>query len=337
MKITILGTGAYGLSLAMMFAENETNDITTWSKFKEEADYLRENNKHEKVLPGIVLPSKLRYTSEMNLAIKGADIIVIATPTQFVDATCKELATMYNGAHICIASKGIEQETGLFGNEILEKYIKTKKVCVISGPSFAIDIANYSPIGLSLGSMNKRTTDAMLKTLECKTLKLHPTRDVLGIEICGAIKNVMAIASGILDGMNMSESTKAMFITEALHDIKRLIMQLGGKKTTITALAGIGDLILTCTCTKSRNFSFGRLIGEKVSKEEVEQYKNETTIEGLYTLVSIKKLADRKKLSIPIIEVLHSIIFDNKDPETLIDFLTRKEKQRTYTKVKKTK
>ena len=324
MKIAIIGTGAYGLSLSLMFNENNC-DIMMWTKLESELNELQTNHSNERVLPGIKIPENIRFTNNMKVAIADRDLIVIAVPAAYVDNVASELKNhITKTQHICIATKGIENDTCLFVNDVLQKYIKTKKVAVISGPSFAIDIAKKVPIGLSLGTTNKKTERILKKTLQNKYLKLRTTSDILGIEICGSIKNVIAIAAGMLDGMGLPESTQAMFITESLHDIKELIKALGGDGKTILSFAGFGDLLLTSTSTKSRNFSFGKMIGENQPKELIEEYQKNTTIEGLYTLKSIHKLIKNKKVKIPIIDLIYNIVFNGYDCSNLQTFLINK-------------
>ena len=178
----------------------------------------------------------------------------------------------------------------MFVADIFRRHVKTKKYAIISGPSFAVDIVTNCPIGLSLASENKKTRMTVKKALESDSIKLRETRDVIGVEICGSIKNVIAIAAGMLDGMGYPESTQAMFITESLHDIKELISNLGGDRKTILSFAGFGDLLLTATSKKSRNFSYGYMLGAKKSKEEINEYVSKTTTEGIYTIQSIYKL-----------------------------------------------
>lgn len=324
MKVTILGTGAYGLALANMFNQNN-NDIILWTKFKEEKEKLEKERK-VKSLPNVILPDNFKYSCDMEEAIKDRDLIVIAVPAGAVNEISKELAKYYNKKqHICIASKGIEQNSCLFVADVLTKYIKTKKLAVVSGGTFAIDMFNNCPLGLSLATRNKETEIILKRSLQNKYLKLRTTNDIVGIEICGSIKNVIAIASGMLSGMGYPDSTSCMFITEALNDIKNLINALGGNKKTILSFAGFGDLLLTCTSVKSRNFTLGKMIGEKREKKEIEEYINNTTIEGLYTLKSIHKLLRKKKVKMPIIDLIYNIIFKDTDPEKLAKFLIEKE------------
>ena len=324
MKIAVLGAGAYGLALAQMIDVNK-NEVVIWTKFDEEKKMLEKEHANLKALPGIKLKDEFQYTTNMQETVTGARLILIAVPAGFVDDISRELKRyITKDQHICLGQKGIEQGTCLFVTDVLKKYIKTSHIAVISGPSFAIDIANKVPIGLSIGTKNKETLNIVKEVLENDTLKLRATKDILGIEICGSIKNVIAIASGMIAGMNLPESTQAMFITESLNDIKNLIRALGGSKKTILSFAGFGDILLTCTSKKSRNFTLGYLIGSKGSKEEIEAYKATTTIEGLYTLKSIYKLLNNKKVNMPIINLIYDIIFKNKEPNLLLKFLIEK-------------
>ena len=323
MNITILGAGAYGLALATMVNENNHN-ITIWTKIDSELKELKEKHTNSRVLPDFILPNNFKYTNDLQKAVKDTDLIIIAVPAGFVDNVSKELNKYYNNQPICIASKGIEQDTCLFVDDVVKKYIKTDKIAVISGPSFAVDIIKKVPIGLSLATKNEDAKKVVIKALQNKYLKLRVTDDVVGIEICGSVKNIIAIAAGMIDGMGLPESTQAMFITEALHDMKEIIKSLDGDKNTILSFAGFGDLLLTATSIKSRNFRFGKMIGEKTPSEIIEQYKSTTTIEGLYTLKSIYKLLDNKKVNIPIINLIYDIIFNDKDPEEIKDFLIKK-------------
>lgn len=325
MKVAMIGTGAYGLSLALMF-HKKVDNIVLWTKFVEEKELLEENLGNDKVLPNIKIPKDILITNDFEAAIMDANLIVIAVPAAFVEDIGQLLkGKLKNHQHICIASKGIERDTCSFVHDILLRNVETNNLAVISGPSFAIDIANNNPVGLSVATKSYETAKLLKEILQNDTLKLRVTEDIIGVEICGAIKNVIAIASGILSGMGYSESTQAMFVTESLHDIKELIDALGGNKNTILSYAGVGDLILTATSTKSRNFRLGTLIGKRTSREEVDEYMNHTTIEGLYTLKSIYQLLGDKKVDMPIIDLIHEIIYGTTPPEDLVTFLMEKE------------
>ena len=320
MKISILGAGAFGLALASIFKENN-NDVTVWSRFEEEVASLREKNTNEKI-KNIKLPSGIKYTSNLKDTVESSELLVIAIPAEFVDDLVKQLKTLVKKQYILIASKGIENDTFSFLEEVVRRGINTRKIAVISGPTFAIDIVKSYPVAFTLASRSWMTREVIKKTLINSHVKVRPSRDVVGVEVCGAIKNVISIASGMIEGMNYPESTKAMFITESLHDLKNLIKALGGNKKTILTFAGFGDLLMTATSTKSRNFTFGKMFGENRSKEEIEKYKKETTIEGLYTLESIYNLIKKKKVYMPIIYLIKDIVDGKKEAKTLIDLLT---------------
>ena len=320
MKISILGAGAFGLALASIFKENN-NDVTVWSRFEEEVASLREKNTNEKI-KNIKLPTGIKYTSNLKDTVESSELLVIAIPAEFVDDLVKQLKTLVKKQYILIASKGIENDTFSFLEEVVRRGINTRKIAVISGPTFAIDIVQNYPVAFTLASRSWTTREVIKKTLINSHVKVRPSRDVVGVEVCGAIKNVISIASGMIEGMNYPESTKAMFITESLHDLKNLIKALGGNKKTILTFAGFGDLLMTATSTKSRNFTFGKMFGENRPKEEIEKYKKETTIEGLYTLESIYNLIKKKKVYMPIIYLIKDIVDGKKEAKTLIDLLT---------------
>ena len=263
MKIAILGCSAYGIALAEMFSLNNC-EITMWTKFEEELLDLQKNKTNTKVLPNFKLNDDIKYTTDLKEAINGKNLIVIAIPVKFVSPIILELkGIIKKRQHICIASKGIEQGSLLFINSIIKQNIHTKKIAVISGGSFAVDMVCHVPIGLSLATKNYQTEKLIIKTLQNKYLSLVPTKDIFGVEMYGAIKNVIAISSGMIDGLGLPESTKCMFITKSLNDVMNLIYNLGGNKKTILTYAGLGDLLLTCTSPKSRNYSLGRMYGEK--------------------------------------------------------------------------
>ena len=323
MKVGLLGTGAYGMALSSILIDNNC-DITMWTKFEEEKNLLDETRQNEKLLPNFKISEKIKITTSIEECIKDKELLIIAIPAAFVENLTYRMQPFIKNQHIIIATKGIEQESGLFINQIVEKNLNTKNVGVISGPSFAKDIVSKMPIGLSIASKKKKTRELAKQALQNKYIKLRETTDVIGVEICGAIKNVIALAAGMLSGLNASDSTKAMLITEAMNDMEEILFAFGAKKRTVNSYAGIGDLLLTCTSEKSRNYSFGKMLGQNKSKEEIKQYIDNTTIEGFYTLESIYKLLKHKKVSIPIINLIYDIAVEGLTPEELLTFLVEK-------------
>ncbi len=325
MNIGIIGTGAYGLALAIQFNENRKNTVRAWTKFESEKDEIVTYGENRKVLPGVKIPNDIEISTNLEYVIKNSDIIVIAVPAAFVGDVSSEIKKYYRrNQQFVLASKGIERGTCQFVDEIFRKHIKTKNYCVISGPSFAVDIVTDCPIGLTIASERKKTIKIVRRALENETIRLRESNDIIGVEICGSIKNVIAIAAGILDGMGYPESTQAMFITESLNDIKELISKLGGNKDTILTYAGFGDLLLTATSKKSRNYTYGMMIGKKLPQEEIDDYVRTTTIEGLYTIQSIYKLLKHKKVRMPIINLIYDVINEKKSVSALPKFLITK-------------
>lgn len=322
MKVGMLGAGAFGLALSHILIKNK-NDVDVWTYSEEECKILNETKKSDK-LDKYTIPNELRFTTNLEETVNGKDLIVIAVPAFAFEDVVKQL-TKYikKNQPVLIATKGIQQNTCLFLNDVFSKYLKNS-IAVISGPTFAVDMVKNSPIGFSLATKSHKTEMIVRKCFENSTTKFRRTKDIVGIEICGSIKNVMAIASGMLEGMGVTDSTRALFLTESMNDIKELINALGGKKKSILSFAGFGDILMTCTSKNSRNFSFGYLIGGGASKEEIDNYLKNTTIEGMYTLKSIHKLVRRKKVKMPIINLIYDIIEGRKDKEEMLKFLITK-------------
>lgn len=323
MKVAILGCGAYGLALASILIKNKV-DVTMWSYKEEEKDKLIKTRKSDK-LKNYKISECINFSNNMNEVVSGKDLVVIAVPTFSFESTVIKLKECIDKRQpVLIATKGIQQDTCLFLHDVFKKHCKNK-IAVISGPSFAVDIIREVPIGLSLATKHNSVELLVRECFENELTKFRRTNDIIGVEVCGSIKNVMAIASGMLEGMNATPSTKALFLTESMNDIKELLFALGGKKKTILSFAGFGDILMTSTSSSSRNFSFGCLIGEGKSKQVIDNYLKETTVEGMYTLQSIHKLVKKKNVKMPIINLIYDIINGKKDKEEILSFLIEKQ------------
>ncbi len=312
MNITILGSGAFGLALAKSFLIN--NHITIWSKFEKEVNSLKEKYK------------EYTFTSNIENALSTSDIIVIAIPIEYINTTLIEIKPYYKKGFILIASKGIETKTHQFAYEIIEKTFPNTPYGILSGGTFAKDIMEENIMGITLSTNFKNVEIIAKKVLNHHILKVELSKDNIGVSICGAIKNTMAIAFGILDGANYKESTKFMYLTEAILEIKRIISLLGGNENTILSYAGIDDIMMTCTSSKSRNYTFGNMIGRNKSKKEIEDYKNNTTIEGLGTTKAIYHLLKERKINSSLINIIYKILYENENKELLINYLKTIEK-----------
>lgn len=323
MNIAILGTGAYGIALALKF-HNNNNTVKMWTKFKDEKDEIIKKRENERVLKGTIIPEDILVSCDIEEVCKDANLIVIAVPASYVKDVSLLLKDVYKkDQYFLIAAKGIDRDESLFVADVFRKNIKTYKYGVISGPSFAVDMVKDCPIGLTIASEHKKTRKLIIKALDQKLIDLEETSDVIGVEICASIKNVIAIASGMLNGLGYPESTDAMFLTKAINNIKELIQKFGGDKKTVLTYAGFGDLLLTATSKKSRNFTYGQMIGQRKSPKEIEKYVYSTTIEGLETVKSIYVLLKRKKIKMEIIDLIHDIVETDKDVGELPKFILK--------------
>lgn len=319
MKICILGAGAYGLALALAFNRNN-NQVTVWTKIEKEKEEIITTRRNQKVLPDVIIPNDIMITTDLS-CVQSSDLIILAIPINFFRSTCLELKNYVDVTNsFCIATKGIENQTNEFCHQILNSIIPTNDIAILSGPTFAIDLANNSPCGLTVATNSKRVFNILKDTLESTTLKIELSNDIIGTEICGSIKNIMAILAGMLDGLNATETTKSLFYQEAIYEIRNLIVNFNGNKETAYLLCGIGDLILTCTSNKSRNFTLGNLIAT-ADHDTVLNYIKNNTVEGYYTLISIYQLLTTMNIKSPLIEMLYQILFEKRNKVDLFNIL----------------
>ena len=314
MKITIIGTGAYSLGIGLMLSKKDNNEIVLWTENKDNEIEFNSTHKLQHIFKNVYFPNNIKITSSYEDALKDTKLIFLITGAKYIQDVCNNIKPFYKDTPICIASKGIHDDTLSTLSTVVKNILKTKNICVISGPTFAIDLINNEPTALAIAGYNKKTINLVKINLQNDTLKLRVSGDIIGIELCGSIKNVIAIASGIIKGLGYSESTQAFLINESVHDIKNILYALGGS----------GDLLLTCTSTKSRNYSFGYIIGKNNNKKEKEKYLNNNTVEGYYALDSIYKLLKKKRVKIPLITLIYDIVMNDKDPRSLATFLITK-------------
>lgn len=323
MKIAIIGTGAYSFAMAKVLSQK--NQITMWTESVENIEKFKSDEYLDGIIKGYKLSKNIIISTSFKETLENAELVIIMVAAKFVSSVMKNAKEyLKKDIPIAVCSKGIDQTSCAFLHEIILKEFKTRHLAIISGPSFAIDVASFDPIALALATKSSLARETILKAFKDTSVKLRPTKDIIGLEICGSIKNVIAIASGIISGIGYSDSTLAFLITESLHDIKALIKALGGKGKTVITYAGIGDLLLTCSSSKSRNFSLGVLIGNGAKQEEIQNYLKTTTVEGFYTLESISKLLNKKNVKIPIINLIYKITIEGENPKSLVEFLMKK-------------
>lgn len=316
MKIGIIGTGAYAIALSSLL-ENKNYDITMWTKLENEYDELINNHTNLKVID-YKINENIKFTMNIN-DFCDKDVIILAIPAKFIKNTILEFKNYYKNQHILIATKGIEEENKQFINDFLEKELNTDKIACISGPSFANDVIKKDLIGLTIASKNMESLN-IFKDLfsNISYLDIDLTNDIIGCELCGILKNIMAIISGILEGLNLSKSANSKFLTDASLEIQKIIEKLGGEEKTFNRYAGFGDFILTCTSHESRNYTFGYLIGKG---EDFNTYQNNNTIEGLDNLNSIYEILKENNIKSDLIDILFEIVYLSKPKEEIIEYL----------------
>ena len=305
MNILVIGAGAYGLALSNILSDK--NNILVYSKLEEEINTLKKT----KSFQDIKLSDNINYTNKKE-KIKNIDIIVLALPTQFIKEELEDLKEYIKNKPIISASKGIHNNK--FVSEIVKEILPTNDIYALSGASFAIDTIKKQPIILTLAGKN---TKLLKQIFNEKYIKIEETKDIIGTQVCGTIKNTFALASGILEGLNTSDSTKAALMTKIINETKKIIKKLSGKEETLLLSCGVGDIILTCTSKKSRNFTLGYMIGKK---ENIKDYIEKQTIEGLESLKYFHKNLNEYS---EIIDILYNIIYKNSDPQEIIKYITK--------------
>lgn len=320
MKVGILGCGAYGLALSDVVNKNN-HEITMWTKFIEEKRLLETARKNEAALKDYILPEKIKITNSIEECMREKDLLIIVIASQFVSELVKEMKKYYKDQHILIASKGIDNATQLLLHEIVKQHIKTDKVAVLSGPSFAKDLIKQEPTGLSLASENKETQNVVGNIMSTEYIDLSLTTDIKGVEICGAIKNVIAISIGILDGLKVNQSTKYMYLTKIMMSLQEVLLEMDLNPQSLISYSGIGDILLTCHSENSRNYSYGKMLGQKENCEEIDKYKSSNTIEGIATSITFNKILNNKNIKNRTFETINDIILGIKKPESIIENL----------------
>lgn len=310
-KIVILGSGGFGLSLAVMAEHCGGHDVTVWSKFQSEIDDIRTHGEHTQKLPGVPISESIAMTSDIS-CIKGCDLLVFGIPSTFVRDVAKLAAPFIDDNMVIVnTGKGLEEDSLKTLSEVICEEIKTDKLVVLSGPSHAEEVARCIPTTIAASSHNMKAAEYVQKELGNSSLRIYLNRDVIGCEIGGALKNIIALCVGICDGMGYGDNTKAALMTRGIHEIARLGRAVGANILTFSGLTGIGDLIVTCTSMHSRNRRAGILIGQGVSPEEA--VKRVGTVEGYFCCKAAYDLSRKLGVEMPITEQLNEILFHGGD------------------------
>ncbi len=316
-KITVLGSGGWGMALAMV-AEANGHETVLWTPFRDECEALLENRENEKLLKGVRLPENIEITTDIKRA-GGSIITVIATPSFAVRETAKKLSAVDNFGIVTSVAKGFERGTLLRLSEVIREEIPNSPIVTLSGPSHAEEVARGIPTMLVSAGEDSSACLTVQKSLSNGFLRIYTNPDIIGVELGGAIKNVLATAAGICDGMGLGDNSKAALITRGLVEMSRLGVAMGANEATFSGLAGLGDLIVTCTSKHSRNNRFGNLVGSGVSISEALQTVG--TVEGYHAAKMAKELSVKYNVQMPIIEVCYAVLYEGLPLMRTVEYL----------------
>ena len=322
-KISVIGSGSWGTAIAWLLCNNG-HDLTLWSYLEEENEMLCESHENKDKLPGVILPETVKYTTSLEKAVNGADMLIMAVPSVAVRATSKNLkALVPDGMIIVDVAKGIEEATLKIMTDVIEEEIPQANVAVLSGPSHAEEVGKGLPTTIVAGAHDIETAKRIQDVFMNPVFRVYTSLDMLGIEIGAALKNVIALAAGIADGLGYGDNTKAALITRGIAEVSRLGVEMGAKASTFSGLTGIGDLVVTCASMHSRNRRAGILIGQGMSMQEAMDEVH-MVVEGVYSAKAGLKLAEKYHVEMPIVKAVNEILFENKAAsDAVMDLMQR--------------
>ena len=322
--IGIIGSGSWGTALSALLSRNG-HQVTIWSAFDNEIQELAATHIH-KNLSGLVLPDDMGFTSDLKEAMSDKDLLVMAVPSIYVRQTAEKMREYCRfGQLIVDVAKGIEDSTLMTLSEIVKEELPMANVAVLSGPSHAEEVARELPTTCVAGARDQATAEYIQNLFMSKVFRVYTSPDILGIEIGGALKNVIALAAGIADGLGYGDNTKAALITRGISEVARLGIAMGGKFQTFCGLSGIGDLIVTCASMHSRNRRAGILIGKGYTMKEAMD-EVQMVVEGVYSAKAGLALAQKYEVPIPIITEVNAVLFDGKSPADAVNDLMLRDK-----------
>ena len=329
-KVGVLGAGSWGTALAILLHDNG-HDVTVWSIDPKEVEMLSEKREHVSKLPGVHISEENMITNEMEEAIKGKDFLVLAVPSIFTRSTAAKMKPyVVDGQMIVDVAKGIEENTLMTLSQQISQEIPQADVAVLSGPTHAEEVGRGIPTTVVVGAKNKETAEMLQDVFMNKVFRVYTSSDIVGIELGGALKNVIALAAGTVDGLGYGDNTKAALMTRGIAELTRLGEALGGKPETFSGLTGVGDLIVTCTSVHSRNRKAGYLMGKGMTAEEAMK-EVKMVVEGEYSAKAALGLAKICNVAVPIVEAVNRVLFENADPKEEVSNLLLRERKQEHT------
>ena len=325
MKVCVLGSGGWGTALSLVLLENG-HDVALWSFTREEYEAIRSAGENP-MLKGVPLPKELRLTWDMNAAA-GCGMVVLATPSFAIRTTARKLRDIVTPGTVLVSvAKGIEEGTSKRLTEAIEEETQGKcPVVALSGPTHAEEVGRGVPSAIVAASRDQQAAELAQRLFMNERFRVYTSSDVVGAELGAALKNVIALCAGISDGMGFGDNTRAMLMTRGLTEIARLGVALGGRQATFAGLTGVGDLIVTCTSMNSRNYRAGILIGQGMPVQQAIQEIG-AVVEGYYAVDSARELAKRAGVEMPITQAAYQVLYEGRDPKTVLQELMRREKR----------
>ena len=328
-KVSVLGAGTWGCAIAILLA-NSGHDVTIWTKIEAEARMLNENRKSMKNLPDAQMPDQVKITLDLEDACKDKDLLVMAVASPFIRST-SHIASPYikEGQIIVNVSKGIEDGSLDTLSEVIHEEIPQADIAVLSGPSHAEEVSRGIPTTIVVGAQTKETARYIQDIFMTDVFRVYTSPDIIGIELGGSLKNVIALAAGVVDGLGYGDNTKAALMTRGMAEISRLGMTLGGKMETFAGLSGFGDLFVTCNSKHSRNWNAGYLMGQGKTMDEAMQQVGQV-VEGINSAKAALALARKCNVEMPIVEQINLVLFANKAPKDALYDLLGRDKRKEY-------
>ena len=324
-KIGMIGAGSWGSALAVLL-HNNGHEVTVWSALPDEIRMLSRDHEH-KALPGVQLPEEMVFTTDLREAAEGRDLLVLAVASPYTRATARKLKDVAAPGQIIVnVAKGIEEHSLMPLSQVVEEEVPQAEVAVLSGPSHAEEVGRGLPTTIVAGAHRKETAEFIQNIFMSEVFRVYISPDVLGMELGAALKNVVALAAGIADGLGYGDNTKAALITRGIAEISRLGTAMGGKAETFNGLTGIGDLIVTCASMHSRNRRAGILIGKGYTMEAAMKEVN-MVVEGVYSAKAAMELAKKYSVSLPIIEQVNAVLFEGKNAAAAVRELMLRDKK----------
>ncbi len=316
MKVSVIGSGGWGTALALVLLENGS-DVTMWSYSQNESEVLQQSRENP-MLKGVSLPAELNLTSDLS-CVKGCKVAVLATPSFAVRETARKMAPFLDsGTVIVLVSKGIEKDTSLTLTQVVEQEVGSKcPVVALCGPSHAEEVGRGVPTAVVSASSDQKAAELVQDLFMNERFRVYASDDVIGVEMGAALKNVIALCAGCIDGMGYGDNTKAMLMTRGLTEIARLVVAMGGKSETVAGLTGVGDLIVTCCSMHSRNRRCGILIGQGVPVDQALSGAG-GVVEGYFAAANAKALAEKLGVEMPIAQAAYEVLHEGKNPRAVL-------------------